>query len=290
VWVGPVNFVQTDTWRLLKWAGGPASAAAESRVIPPGHALVLEAGTLLTLRLYDGSVVHGRFLGRALLDSTHYHPRFRAHSAEPLFDAPFALGETLLVSLREGRELIGAFAGYGELSLLLRSADVPDYVRVPFESARQFRRLNGDVIEPRSLTRAFRAQLLPSAEALLLGPYNSIRAAHDWISALRVPVEDIETVSAELPTGTSVAGVVILSVLVTLMIVFVILAEQGRSKPSCEPGIPPSLSGVHLTTRPFDRDRGCFVGEPLAVADPWPASSHDDVRPDHTTLMTADAP
>jgi len=43
---------------------------------------------------------------------------------------------------------------------------------------------------------------------------------------------------------------------------------------------PQALSGVHRTTRPFDRPRGCYVGDPLAVADPWPG-------PTESGLLTA---
>src|SRR5436309_1989619 len=79
VWVGPVTFVQTDSWQLLKWAGAPERASAEPRVIPAGKAMLLEPGTLLKLRLRDGSALEGRFLGRTLLEPALYVPRFLAY-------------------------------------------------------------------------------------------------------------------------------------------------------------------------------------------------------------------
>lgn len=79
VWVGPVSVVQTDLPRLLRWLGAPGHAIAESRVVPAGLALFLEPGTHIKLHLHDGSDVEGRFLGRALLDSTEYAVRFAAY-------------------------------------------------------------------------------------------------------------------------------------------------------------------------------------------------------------------
>src|SRR5262245_45167029 len=98
VWLGPVSFAQTELWQLLKWAGAPTLASAEQQVIPAGQALVLTPGTLLKLWLRDASVVEGRFLGRALLDSSLYASRFAAYARTSDF-VPFALGETLRVSL-----------------------------------------------------------------------------------------------------------------------------------------------------------------------------------------------
>src|SRR5437870_2050872 len=62
VWVGPVTFVETDSYQLLRWIGAPERAAADTRVIPAGGALLLEPWTLVKLRLRDGGVLKGRFL------------------------------------------------------------------------------------------------------------------------------------------------------------------------------------------------------------------------------------
>lgn len=272
VWVGPVTFIQTDSWQLLKLVGAPERASADSRVIPAGRAMLLEPGTPLKLHLRDRSVLEGRFLGRTLLDSALYAPRFAAKTRSSSY-VPFALGETLRVSFRDGREWTAAFAGYGEMTLLLRSPDGPEYLRVPFEFAREIRRANGDRVEPKTLARAFQRGLLPSAEALGLGerlPMGSV--ADQWAGALRVPVEDIQSATAELSSGNNVPGIVILSVFVTVVLVYVLIASiRVNSVPQSCGSVPSgSFAGVHLTTRPFDRSRGCFVGDPLAVADPWP--------------------
>ena len=112
VWVGPVTFVQTDSWQLLRLVGAPESASAEPRMISAGRAMLLEPGRPLKLRLRDGSVLEGRFLRRTLLDSAFYAPRFAAKARTSAY-VPFAMGETLHVSLRDGREWTAPFAGMG---------------------------------------------------------------------------------------------------------------------------------------------------------------------------------
>ena len=180
LWLGPVSFAQTDAWQLLTWAGAPARASAEAQVIPAGQALVLEPGTPLKLWLRDDSVVQGKFLGRALLDSSLYAPRFAAYARTSDF-VPFAIGETLRVSLRDGREWSAPFAGYGEMTLLLKGAEGSDPRRVPFEFVREVRGANGAWVQPKALTRAFRKGSLPSAEAIALG---------DGVGTLEPPGQD----------------------------------------------------------------------------------------------------
>src|SRR5216117_1850441 len=90
VWIGPVTFVGTDPCQLLRWIGAPERAAADSRVIPAGGALLLEPWTIVKLRLRDGRVLKGPFLGRTLLDSALYVQRFTAKTRSSPF-APFAL-------------------------------------------------------------------------------------------------------------------------------------------------------------------------------------------------------
>jgi hypothetical protein len=90
-----------------------------------------------------------------------------------------------------------------------------------------------------------------------------------------VAVEDIELATAELDPGTSVGGIVLLSVVVTVVLLYILIAHSidssidkcGSVTPGWNPGF---LADVHLTTRPFDRSRGCFLGDALAVADSWP--------------------
>jgi hypothetical protein len=185
---------------------------------------------------------------------------------------PFALGEMLHVTLRDGREWTAPFAGHGELTLVLRSPEGPQFLRVPFEFAREIRRANGERIEPKALIRAFQDGALPSAEALALGEIVPLESMVDqWGSALRVAVEDIRSVSAQLPGGSNsaagnAAGIVILSVVATLVLIGVALSSSssGCSSPNID---IPNFLGVQLTTRPFDLDRGCFVGDALAVAE-----------------------
>ena len=297
MWIGPVTFDQTGAWQFLRWFGAPEPASAESRTIPAGRAMLLETGTILKLRLRDGSTIEGRFLGRTLLDSVFYAPRFESY-AHSSAHVPLVLGETLRVWLRDGREMTAPFAGYAELTLLLRSPDGPEYIRVPFEFASEIRRANGDRVEPKALTKSFRDGSLPSAEALMLGERVPMAIVSDewaWASTLRVPVEDIESVRVDLSSGeggssggSAPAGAIVLGVMVTLGIILILAANSAdHSSSSCEPNTPafwPSgFLSTHLTRRPFDRSRGCFEGDPLAVADPWPGSVDDP------TLALADS-
>ena len=275
VWLGPVTFAQTESWQLFRLAGAPSTASANTQLIPAGQALVLEPGTPLRLRLRDGSTVQGRFLGRTLLDSTLYASRFEAYVRTAAY-VPFTLGETLRVSLRDGREWSAAFAGYGELALLFRGPDGSSDLRVPFEFAKEIRRASGQRVESKSLARAFQKGQLPSAEALALGergPVGSV--AEQWTSALRVAVQDIESAIVELPSGRSAGGAVVLGVLMGVVLVYVLIAASlHSSSTSCEgPSSFPNVLGgmsLQLTTRPFDRTRGCWDGDPPPVADAWP--------------------
>jgi hypothetical protein len=234
---------------------------------------VLAPGTPLKLTLRDGSVVAGRFLGRALLDSALYAPRFAAYARTSDF-VPFALGETLQVSLRDGREWTAPFAGYGELTLLFETHDSSGARRLPFEFAKEIRGANGAWVKPKALARAFHTGSLPSAEALVLGERAGTGSGPgEWESALRVAVQDIQAASVDLPSGGSVAGVVLISALATLIILVVITASSVRSTSTASgctySGSAPGLS-LQLTTRPFDRTRSRNVDEPPALADEWP--------------------
>jgi len=294
VWVGPVTLVETDSWTLLRLLGSPGRAAAESETIPAGHALLLDPGTPIKLKMRDGSKLLGRFLGRTLLDSSLYVSRFETYAGSSGY-VPLKRGEMLHIELRDGRDVSAAFAGYAELTLLLafpeglEGAEGSTFLRVPFEFARDIRHANGAPVDPADLAAAFKKHELPSAEAIVLGDRGVVGTAADqWASALRVPVEDIQSVRAELPSDGSsqssdkvenVAGAVILGVLVGVVLIAIIAGSQRPSGPSCStiPDItllsahlPP---GVHLTEQAFDRSRGCYVGDALAVATPWSATS-----------------
>ena len=283
VWVGPVTFLQTDTWRLLQMAGAPGSASAEQQVIPAGMALVLEPGTELRLRMCDGGVITGRFVKRTLLDPDVYEKRFAAKVRSSAF-APLELGEMLSVSLCDGREWTAPFAGYAELALLLEHPRGLEPLRVPFEFAGEIYREDGERIEPEDLAQAFRAGLLPSAEALeLTTPEHRGRMSAPGGGPFLVAVEDIASVTmGSFPTESfstrkdadatgAFLGVVLLGVV--MMVVVIAIASQHQSSPGCESASVPTLLGTaHPTTRPFDRYRRCYVGDPLAAADPWPGA------------------
>jgi len=295
VWVGPVSFVQTDAWSLLSWAGAPGRAAAttsddERHVIPAGGALTLQPGTRLDLRLKDGTVVHGRYLGRTLVDSAVYAPRFEAY-ARSSADARFALGETLRVRLRDGREWTSTFAGYAEQTLLLVNPDSAGRLRVPFEFARTVRRANGEEVDPQELARAFRGHTIPSAEALVMGEWApSGKPGEEWSGALHVPVDDIETATVSLPaasgggnhgvSGGQVAGIILVSVVIGTIITLVlvgyalnqIFSGDGCTVNSSAKSILSSAL-VRRTTRAYDRDRACYVGDPLAMPAALPTNA-----------------
>jgi len=295
LWIGPVTMAQTDFWQLLRWAGAPAPAAASTSIVSAGDAVVLEPGVKMRLSLRDGSVVTGRFLGRTLLDSALYAPRFmaRAQTAEWM---PFALGETLAVALRDGRHVTGAFTGFGELSLLLSGLAGGADLRIPFEFAKDIRRADGRRVAPKDLMQAFRKGTLPSREALALGANPPlVSEADEWSSALRVAVEDIRSASAETPSGGSVASVVILSVLLSIVIFCLLIAASMHSASTSCSGVNfPNVFGgmsVRLTDRPFDRTRGCYEGDPPLAAEEWPGGTeaHPAIAGDAADLTRATA-
>lgn len=233
-------------------------------------AMVLKPGTRLQLHMRDGRVLDGEYVGRSLLDSTVYAERFATRARTSAY-VPFQLGETLHVSLRDGRDWRAPFAGYAELTMLLRNPDGGDPLRVPFEFATAIVRTNGDRVEPGTLAEAFRAGLLPSAEALELKHQSSMRDTY-WSGALRVPVEDIELASPQTgrkgASTRTVVGVVIVSAVAAAALVILFIGHSFRqSTRSCGKSYgAPGLNGGQLTTRAFDRNRGCFVGDDL-VAD-----------------------
>jgi hypothetical protein len=276
VWTGPVTLAQTDTWGLLRSIGAPGTVSADDQVIPAGRALQIEPGTKLKILLHDGTSLEGRFVGRTLLDSRVYEVRFAAH-ARASSDVPLTLGETLHVALRDGREMTAAFAGYGELTLLLRDPGRRQAVRVPFESSQWILRANGDRIEPSALARSFRAGMLPSTEALTLQKRTSSwGGSGNWSGPVQVAVEDIASAVTDLSPFSSVSGQVLLSIFLSAVVAIVVLKIMVDD--ACASGSLGDRSllgdrGASLTTRPFDRSRGCFVGDPLAVADPFLGSA-----------------
>jgi hypothetical protein len=288
VWVGPVSLVQTDSWTLLRWAGAPGPAAATAQLldagpesVPAGQALLLQPGTPLRLHMRDHTTVKGRYLGRTLLDSTSYAARYETYAGSATW-VPLALGETLRVVMRDGRLRTAAFAGYGELSLLLVSPDSGRVLRVPFEFSREIFRADGTSLLPRVLAREFREHRLPSAEALVVGdrvPGGGSEADQGAVS-LSVPVDEIETVMVNLPGQPHMSGWVALGIVasVVLIVALVIRNQPPPPQPSCDPGpFYGGFAGAHLTARPFDLVRGCFVGDPIAVADPWPVAAEAPV-------------
>jgi hypothetical protein len=300
VWVGPVTLVETDSWTLLHLLGAPARAAAESETIPAGRAVLLDPGTPIKLKMRDGATLEGRFLGRTLLDSSLYAPRFEKYERTSSY-VPFKRGEVLHVALRDGRHVTAPFMGYAELTLLLsipeglEGAEGSTLLRVPFEFATEIHHANGAAVGPGDLVEAFENHELPSAEALVFGERGAVGSAEDqWASALRVPVEDIKSVRADLSCGSgasvsgnnaaNVAGAVILGVIVGVVLIAIVAANQHPTvSPSCSATPDFSLvsaqlpPGMHLTERAFDRARCCYVGDALAVATPWPGTF--DVAP-----------
>lgn len=294
LWVGPVTLVQTDSGVLRTLVGAPGRAAAWDQTIPARQAMVLEPGTTLTLLMRDRSYVEGRLLGRTLLDSAMYAPRFAKYARTSAF-VPFAMGETLRVSLRDGREMTAPFAGYGELTLLLRSPADTEYVRVPFESAFAFHRARGDSVQPKTLARAFHHHQLPSAEALVMGDYHPYGSAQEqWDRGRRVAADDIQSATVQPgPGGGSVAAValgIVIGVAVGVLL-FAIAVEHGSPNCGGNVSFPTNwFTNAHLTTRPFDLDRGCYVGDPLATADPWPGAVKPATTSESGPLASAAIP
>lgn len=293
LWVGPVTVVQTDAWPLLRGVGAPERADAESRRIPAGQAIVLQPGTFLRLRLRDDTRVEGKFLGRVVLDSARYAPRFAEHARTSEW-VPFALGESLHVSLKDRSQRSGRFVGYGELTLLLENPEGASPVRVPFEFAREIQRANGERVDPAALAKAFRHGTLPSAEAIALEDVGSTGTLTErWTNALRIPVEDIESVSADLPSGSAtnhqVAGAMLLGVLLTVVLIVVLVRSSSSSSSGCESVNLPAFSD-NVSTRPFDVTRRCFVGDSIGAGDVWLGANADSLAAALPTTLVGHAP
>ena len=273
VWVGPVSFDQTLP--LLRGLGAPgratASTISEANVVPAGEALVLEPGTLIELHLRDGNVLRGRFLGRALQDSAEYARRFAAAAAAS-GPAAFALGETLRVEMKDGREWTAPFTGWAEHALLLRGPAEAPVLHVPFEFARSIQRADGSPVAPAELARAWRANALPSADVLVLGARDVVGSPEErWASALRVPGDEIASVRLPESRHKGIPGIVIFAVGLTAM-VLIIRATQHHEPAAndCDANWnwpAGGFMGARLTERPFDRSRGCWVDAPLARAE-----------------------
>lgn len=258
LWVGPVSFVQGEGGALLALLGAPPSAHSANDLFGEDEAVVLQPGTPIEFRLRNGRTVRGLYLGRSVLDSTEYAPRFAA--APP---GPLALGETLHVTLHDGREWIAPFEGYGELSLLMRAAD-GQRVRVPFEFARTIAHADGQRVEPKQLTRAFRSGALPSAEVLLLEGADPVGTEEERrASALHIPAQDIRSTIVRTEGGDVATAAILLGVVGGLVLLAVLVSRS--SEPSCVlsalDNVP--LLGFRPIDRPFDHSRGLFVGDSL---------------------------
>lgn len=259
LWVGPVSFVQGKGGSLLALLGTPQPARSATDVVSEGEAVVLQPGTRLEFQLRSGQKVRGLYLGRSVLDSAEYAPRFAA--APP---GPLALGETLHVTLHDGREWVAPFEGYGELSLLLRTED-GQRVRVPFEFARTIARADGQRLEPKKLTRAFRSGAMPSAEVLLLEGTDPVGTDEERrASALQIPAQDIQRTIVRTDGGGVMGVAIVLGVVGGLVLLAAI--ASSASQPSCYAVSFPDLrlfGGLPPTDREFDRERGLFVGDSL---------------------------
>lgn len=259
LWVGPVSFVQVEGGALLSLLGAPQPARSANDLVSEGEAVLLQPGTPLELQLRSGRKVRGQFLGRSVLDSAEYARRFAA--APP---GPLAMGETLHVTLHDDREWVAPFEGYGELSLLLRATD-GQRIRVPFGFARTIARADGQSIEPRKLTRAFRSGALPSAEVLLLEGLDPVGTEEERrASALQIPAQDIERTIVKTEGGGLVRAALVL-VVVGGVVLIAVLASRP-SEPSCNSadfGGASLFGGLTPTDRAFDLERGLFVGDSL---------------------------
>ena len=276
VWIGPISFEQTVP--LLGGVIAPAGAAVGSvtdgGVLPARQGLVLTAGTPIELRLRDGRVLRGRFLGRALQDSAAYAARFAAAAAAPGGGA-LSLGESLRVVTLDGREMVAPFAGWAELALLLRGPAETPVLHVPFEFTRALERADGSPIDVQQLRRAFRDHLLPSADVLVLGASDPVGTDEErWASALRVPADDIASVRGPSNAGKGVPGLVVFAVGVTALVLIIAAThhEHTTNNPGCE---NTNLGGIggwtsySVTERPFDLGRGRFVDDPVTRAEVW---------------------
>lgn len=275
-WFGPVTLEQTAP--LLRGAVAPAGAAVgavtDGGVVPAGEGLVLTTGTPIELRLRDGRVLRGRFLGRALQDSAAYAARFAA-AAAPAGGGAFSLGESLRVVTLDGHETVAPFGGWAELALLLRGPASAPTLHVPFEFVRSIERADGSPVDVRQLERAFRDHVLPSADVLVLGAHDPVGTDEErWASALRVPADDIASVRGPSTAGKGVPGLIVFVVGVTAFVLIIKAMHDDHSSRSsgCEDvnwGGFGGWSGYSVTERPFDLGRGRFVDDPVARAEVW---------------------
>jgi hypothetical protein len=275
VWLGPVTIAQTDLVQLATYFGAPAAASAEARVVDTGQAVEIEPGAHVRMKLRDGTIIDGRFLGRTLLDPARYTERFQMHAltASP---GPIALGETLSVAMRDGSSRTAAFAGYGESSLLLRDSSAATPYVVPFEFASSVHNASGESVDLKALARSYRAGSLPSAEALVIGPKRAFGSPQEqWANALRVPVQEVSSTWFDGPRASTVAITIALVAVAGIGLILIGIATAKPEIQGCDH--PVSLLGLslpphtHRTTRPLDLERGRYVDDPMIAAGPWPA-------------------
>jgi hypothetical protein len=270
VWVGPVTFAQTDSWRLLEVVGTPERASAESQVIPAGMAMAIEPNTVLMLHLRNGMVREG-----ASSEEHSWTPRCTQPVSPPMpagLPSAHRSGRNGERFARRWSPVLGGVPrlrrAHAALAELGRNAGRADPIRVHNrDSPSQWRSHRAERLAPGLPhgTAAFGRSL----ELQEPGPSRGI--GKRWGNRLpsgrrRHRVRHIGTAfrrpcrwdhRAGSPRGCGgrrrpVRGLGPLAF---------------NSKPKCSGRAtsPPTLLGVHLTTRPFDRSRGCYVGDPLAV-------------------------
>lgn len=273
LWIGPVTFGPGGSCGpLLEW-GVPTRASAVQNLVAPRSMATLDPGVRVKLRMRNGTVIQGRYMGRDLLEPEIYAERFAEHAASATY-APLQLGETLHVSLQDGRQRSGPFAGYGDRSLIMSGPDDTGPIRVPVESILSLHRSSDERVDLRGLGRALRANSLPSAEALVIEATDAL-GSHDerWQRAARIGVSDIQSAGVAgtgSNDGSPLVGGIILGVVAGVLLAFVMLGlalnEASRNCGSHAVVVP---AGLTPTTRPFDLDRGTYQGDPLATCGPW---------------------
>lgn len=286
VWLGPVTIAQTDLAGIADFFGYPAPALADSRIVDTGQAVEIEPGAHVMMKLRDGTNIDGRFLGRALMDSARYAERFQTHALSAS-NGPIALGETLSVTMRDGTTRTAAFAGYGELSLLLRDPLAAAPFAVPFEFAASVHNSSGESIDLKALAKMYRAGALPTAETLVIGPKRALGSPQEqWANALHVPVQDVSATWFDAPRTSTVALTIALVAVAGLGLILIGLATAKPHVEGCNQpvnllslSLPPH---VHLTTRPVDVERGRYVGDPMIASGTWPATSPARFDSSHT--------
>ncbi|UCF20110.1 MAG: hypothetical protein JSU87_01500 [Gemmatimonadota bacterium] len=129
----------------------------------------IDLGKTFKLRLRDGSVVGGKYLGIEPLPDEEYAARYAVAREQRLMNVPLPeIGETVTLRMNRGDELDAEFLGFDFNSVLVRKPGEfgPESLRLG--DIRQFRVAGNEAIRGEALTLLLSEGALPLQSALVV--------------------------------------------------------------------------------------------------------------------------